>query len=138
MLLLATGCLCTVGVIGVVVSAVEGELHWFVVMPVALPLALWFRSLAYARVAKALGETTMEIDDEGVRASRSSGHAVMTWQAYGGYVETSQRFVLLGPDRGRTIFTVLPKRGAGDPTDVERLREILRRHLPVVPHTNQR
>lgn len=129
MLLLATGCLGTVGVIGLVLSAAEGELHWFVFMPLAVPLALWLRSLAFAGVARALGETTTEIDDEGLRAARSTGHAVTTWQGYGGYVETNERFVLLGPDRGRTLFTVLPKRGATDPVDVDRLREILRRRL---------
>ncbi|WP_406387204.1 YcxB family protein [Streptomyces sp. NBC_00211] len=53
--------------------------------------------------------------------------STIDWQAFPWYVETDDLFVLT-TSRTR-IYFALPKRGAQDPADVDRVRAVLDRHL---------
>jgi YcxB-like protein len=94
-----------------------------------LGLIVVLRRRIYRQLAARMGSLRASIDDQSVRMTNEYSSTVNDWSAYGSYVETDRAFVLLSPDRGRLMFTVLPKRGLADEADARRLREILARHL---------
>ncbi|GAB3432458.1 YcxB family protein [Flindersiella endophytica] len=120
------------------VLAIAGQLDaddWRGLLPllvalVLIPLILVLRRRVYGQIAARMGEVRAGLDDESVRIANAHSSSVNSWSAYGSFVETEQAFVLLSPDKKRIVFTVLPKRGLAAPSDAERLREILVRHLP--------
>lgn len=87
------------------------------------------RKRQYQRVADQLGTTRVSVDDAGLRLEGPHGTSTNNWSAYGSFVETEQAFVLMSPDKKRIVFTMLPKRGLTEPSDAERLRKILARHV---------
>lgn len=50
------------------------------------------------------------------------------WKLFSAYAETPELFVLIGGPRAGCL-AALPKRGAEEPADIDRLREILGRNL---------
>lgn len=99
------------------------------VAPVLTGLILVVRRRTYGQLAARMGSLRASVDDQAVRVTNEHSSSVNAWSAYGSYVETDRAFVLLSPDKGRIVFTVLPKRGLADEADARRLREILARHL---------
>ncbi|MEU9803187.1 YcxB family protein [Streptomyces sp. NPDC051000] len=51
------------------------------------------------------------------------------WAAQPRYTETAGMFLLLSDDKRAASMTMLPKRGARDPADIDRLRAVLDRNL---------
>jgi hypothetical protein len=118
------------------VLAVAGqlELDWqrltpLVVAGVIFAVVLVVQRRAYGQIAARMGDVRASLDDESVRIANEHSSSVNSWSAYGSFVETDRAFVLLSPDAKRIVFTVLPKRGLAQPSDAERLREILARHV---------
>ncbi|MGW2278289.1 YcxB family protein [Streptomyces sp. NPDC001770] len=81
-----------------------------------------------ASVMEPYGECRTVADESGTVSTGERGAFSMEWSVYREYLETPGLFVVLGGDRA-TGIGVLPKRGAQDPADVDRLREILDRNL---------
>ena len=79
-------------------------------------------------VMEPYGECRMVADDRGVATTGERASITVDWTAFRQYLETPGLFVLLGGDRATSV-TVLPKRGAQDDADVDRLRVILDRNL---------
>ncbi|WP_369259215.1 YcxB family protein [Streptomyces sp. R35] len=67
------------------------------------------------------------VGGEGMTTTGGSQTSTIDWQAFPWYVETAELFVLT--TRRTRIFFVLPKRGAQDPADVDRVRDVLDRNL---------
>ncbi|MFD8811764.1 YcxB family protein [Streptomyces sp. NPDC059627] len=74
------------------------------------------------------GQTRLVADEHGAAITGEQVSSTVAWTVYREYLETPGLFVLLGGDRA-VGFAVLPKRGARDEADVERLRGILDRNL---------
>jgi hypothetical protein len=81
------------------------------------------------RLVEQYGECRMVVDERGTVMTGERGSSSADWTLFREYVETENIFVLLGGDRHAYHFVVLPKRGAQDPADVDRLRELLDRKL---------
>jgi uncharacterized membrane protein YcjF (UPF0283 family) len=129
--------LITIALVLFALLAILGQLEaddWqgltpLVVAGVALAVVLVLRHRVYGQIAARMGNVRASLDDESVRIANEHSSSVNSWSAYGSYLETDRAFVLLSPDEKRIVFTVLPKRGLAQPSDAERLREILARHL---------
>ncbi|MEU6351799.1 YcxB family protein [Streptomyces sp. NPDC047072] len=80
------------------------------------------------RAAQPHGEYRATVTDEGLTIVTDNSTTTVNWAAQPRYREGRDVFVLLSADRNATCLTVLPKRGLGDPTDADRLREILDRN----------
>ncbi|GAA3371364.1 hypothetical protein GCM10020367_21740 [Streptomyces sannanensis] len=104
-----------------------------VAMGVILPFTLWAVPLLQARqlrrLAESQGEFRAEVDDTEVRVTTENSNVTIGWRLLKRYAETEELFVLLSADKHAVGITVLPKRGARQPADVDRLRAILDRHL---------
>jgi hypothetical protein len=108
---------------------------WIVTLVLSVAATSWGavrgRRIAARRMfgfMEAYGQCHVVADDRGTvttgeRASHTTG-----WTVYREYLETTGLFVLLSGDRAAG-FAILPKRGAQDPADVDRLRVILDRNL---------
>ncbi|KWT57631.1 hypothetical protein ADL21_33590 [Streptomyces albus subsp. albus] len=83
----------------------------------------------FHRLLDAGGPCRTTVDESGIAVANQQQSSVLTWQALAHYTETPHVFVLLGGDRNVTSLTVLPKRGAPDAGDVDRLRALFDRHL---------
>ncbi|MGW0826169.1 YcxB family protein [Streptomyces sp. NPDC002845] len=70
----------------------------------------------------------MVADDRGAVTTGERASFSMDWTVFREYLETPGLFVLLGGDRAAAVV-LLPKRGAQDPADVDRIRAILDRNL---------
>ncbi|WP_030542007.1 YcxB family protein [Streptomyces albus] len=68
------------------------------------------------------------MSDDGVRVAVTNGESRLGWELYPRYVETANLFVALSRDKSAVGVALLPKRGAGGPGDVDRLREIFDRN----------
>ncbi|MFE4259691.1 YcxB family protein [Streptomyces sp. NPDC056883] len=68
------------------------------------------------------------VDERGFATTGESMSHTADWKLYTRYAETAELFVLLGGPRA-TCLAVMPKRGAEEPADVDRLRAILERNL---------
>ncbi|MFJ8018042.1 YcxB family protein [Streptomyces sp. NPDC096339] len=89
--------------------------------------------LGARRVHKALvekqGEFRAVVTETGATVGSTSFSQSLTWAMVPRYTETPEAFVLLSADKYGAGITVLPKRGAQDPADVDRLRTLLDRHI---------
>lgn len=79
-------------------------------------------------VVEPYGQCRTVADDHGAVSTGERASFTMDWTVFREYLETPALFVLLGGDRAAGI-AVLPKRGARNPEDVDRLRAILDRNL---------
>ncbi|MER6009543.1 YcxB family protein [Streptomyces bluensis] len=80
------------------------------------------------RMVAPQGEFQAVVDDSGVRVASRYSETTYRWPMLTRYTETSELFVLLTPDRYGIGIVVLPKRGAAEPVDVDRLRDLLNLH----------
>ncbi|MEV5849965.1 YcxB family protein [Streptomyces sp. NPDC048179] len=74
------------------------------------------------------GQCRMVADDHGAVTTGERASNTIEWTVFREYLETPGLFVLLGGDRSVGV-SVLPKRGAQDAGDLDRLRTILDRNL---------
>ncbi|MGW2781684.1 hypothetical protein ACWC3X_10595 [Streptomyces populi] len=79
-------------------------------------------------VVQSYGQCHMVADDRGVVITGERASHTTEWTVHREHLETPGLFVLLSGDRAAGV-AVLPKRGAQDPADVDRLRAILDRDL---------
>ncbi|MFB7464326.1 hypothetical protein ACFCZ1_12655 [Streptomyces sp. NPDC056224] len=104
---------------------------------VAFGVLLWavslfghhLRARAFAGLLQRAGETRTVIDGSGLQVTTRASSTRMGWTAQPAYTETTGSFVTLGEARGAVSLTVLPKRGAQDPADIDRVRAMLDRNL---------
>lgn len=104
---------------------------------VALGVAAWvlrfFGTRLTARGLKGLlakaGEVRTTVDEAGVRLVAADTDTRIGWRLQPRYVETEHVFVMLSDDKKSLGLTVLPKRGAPDPADIDRIRSIFDRNL---------
>ncbi|PBC63763.1 hypothetical protein BKI49_11455 [Streptomyces sp. Tue6028] len=89
----------------------------------------WWQARLVQRRATARGEYRAVVDVWGVRVTHEEGSRLTGWPRMARYAETRRSFVLLGSGPKAPASILLPKRGAGSPLDVERLRSILDRNL---------
>ncbi|MFD3536797.1 YcxB family protein [Streptomyces sp. NPDC058664] len=78
------------------------------------------------------GEYRASVGEGGIETETAHVRLLQRWSVFRGYRETRDHFVLLSRDPNILLAEVLPKRGLGSPEDVERLRELVGRHLPGV------
>ncbi|MFF4231104.1 YcxB family protein [Streptomyces sp. NPDC001820] len=74
------------------------------------------------------GEFQAVVDDGGVRVTSRDSETTYRWPMLTRYAETDELFVLLTPDKYGVGLVVLPKRGAAEPADADRLRAVLDRN----------
>ncbi|MEU9160038.1 YcxB family protein [Streptomyces sp. NPDC048424] len=74
------------------------------------------------------GECRTVIDERGTATTGETMSYTYDWQLFTEYVETPDLFVLVGGPRA-SCLAALPKRGAQEPADIDRLRAILDRNL---------
>ncbi|MEU4154483.1 hypothetical protein [Streptomyces sp. NPDC026659] len=96
---------------------------------VVLPLSPRLTGRRLARYTERQGVFRVTVTEAGVSMVTDTAGASVTWQAQPRYCETERVFVLVSDDKNATGFTMLPKHGLPDRTDVDRLRAILDRHL---------
>ncbi|MGW0396091.1 YcxB family protein [Streptomyces sp. NPDC003042] len=84
---------------------------------------------AFAELLEKAGEMRAVVDDSGVQLTTADTATRIGWAAQPAYAETDRAFVMLSADKQAVGMTVLPKRGAQAPADVDRLRAILDRNL---------
>jgi hypothetical protein len=78
------------------------------------------------------GDYRTTVADTGVTTVTDHMTLHQRWSVFRGYRETRDHVVLLSRDPNVLLVEVLPKRGAADPADIDRLRTLLGRHLPRV------
>ncbi|MET9464120.1 YcxB family protein [Streptomyces sp. NPDC006544] len=74
------------------------------------------------------GECRTVVDERGTATTGESMAYTSDWKLFTDYAETPDLFVLVGGPRA-SCLTALPKRGAQEPADADRLRAILGRNL---------
>ena len=74
------------------------------------------------------GEFHAVVDDGGVRLTSRDSETTYRWPMLTRYAETDELFVLMTPDKYGVGIVVLPKRGAAESADVDRLRAVLDRN----------
>lgn len=74
------------------------------------------------------GECRTVIDERGAATTGETMSYTADWTLFTDYVETPELFVMLGGPRAVSLAT-LPKRGAQEPDDIDRVRAILDRNL---------
>ncbi|MFD7082799.1 YcxB family protein [Streptomyces sp. NPDC002181] len=89
---------------------------------------------ALARVARqqyedmeAYGTCRTVVGEGGLTTTGGELSSGIDWHAFPRYLETDDLFVLM--TKGTRIYFALPKRGAQDPADVDRVRAVLDRNL---------
>ncbi|MBT2368249.1 YcxB family protein [Streptomyces sp. ISL-10] len=75
------------------------------------------------------GEFRATVDAKGIRLTTRDSEATSRWDLYPRYAETDELFVLLTADKHGVGVMLLPKRGVPAPDDVDRLRDLLDRHV---------
>ncbi|PLW66532.1 YcxB family protein [Streptomyces sp. SCUT-3] len=80
------------------------------------------------RMVAPQGEFRAVVDDAGVRVVSRDSETTHRWPMLTRYTETAALFVLMTPDKHGVGIVVLPKRGAAEPADVDRLRAVLDRN----------
>jgi hypothetical protein len=125
------GCVGLVGValVALGLTADDGTLVAFGVMFVVWPLLM---SRAPAMSARRLldanqhhGLVRASVGEAGVRMVSAHIDVRTDWANYGSYAESDRCFVLRSPDRAGYCASILVKRGARSPQDVDRLRALL-------------
>jgi len=86
-------------------------------------------SLAFKREASLKLKTTIVASEEGFETVNSRGKSTLNWSAFTRFTETRNIFMLYVQSR---MFHLIPKR-ALSPEDVDRLRELLKRHISTKP-----
>lgn len=84
---------------------------------------------AFAGLLAKAGETTTLVTATGLHVSTKDTETRIGWAAQPQYAETADTFVTLSVAKRAAAMTVLPKRGAADPADIDRLRALLDQHL---------
>ncbi|NUP16155.1 MAG: YcxB family protein [Streptomyces sp.] len=102
---------------------------WALLAAVMLAVMPWLQARQLHRFAQRTGTCRTLVTDTGVSIANDSTATTINWAAMPRYAETPEVFVLLSGDNKAVGITVLPKRGIQDPSDADRLREILDRHL---------
>ncbi|MEC4573524.1 YcxB family protein [Streptomyces virginiae] len=74
------------------------------------------------------GQCRTVVDDRGAATTGETMSYTADWKLFTHYAETPDLFVLVGGPRASCLAAV-PKRGAEEPADVDRLRAILDRNL---------
>lgn len=99
-------------------------------------LLLWgYPRMQAAQVQRLVGwqgEYRATVSPAGITCRTDHGTLIQKWSVFQGYRETAGHFVLLSRDPNIMCLDVLPKRGAHDAGDLERLRAILDQHTPRV------
>ncbi|MFD7837317.1 hypothetical protein [Streptomyces sp. NPDC059761] len=93
------------------------------------PLTPRLQARAFRGLLEKTGETRAVIDGSGVVLTATACDTRIGWAAQPTYGETDDLFVMLSDDKAAVSMTVLPKRGAQDPADIDRLRAILDANL---------
>ncbi|PVE14045.1 hypothetical protein [Streptomyces scopuliridis] len=108
---------------------------WIISLVLSVAIASWgtvrgLRVMARRMfsVVEPYGQCHMAADERGAVSTGERVSFTMEWTVFREYLETPVLFVLLGGERAAGVG-VLPKRGAQDPADVDRLRVILDRNL---------
>lgn len=108
---------------------------WIISLVIAVPVAFWGTGRGLRTMARRMfsmvepyGQCRMVADDRGAVTTGERASFSMDWMVFREYLETPGLFVLLGGERAAGV-ALLPKRGAQDPADVDRLRAILDRNL---------
>lgn len=84
---------------------------------------------AFAGLLAKAGETTALVTATGLRVSTKDTETRIGWAAQPLYAETADTFVTLSFAKRAAAMTILPKRGAADPADIDRLRALLDQNL---------
>ncbi|WP_405493085.1 hypothetical protein [Streptomyces sp. NBC_00096] len=84
---------------------------------------------AFAGLLAKAGETTALVTAAGLRVSTKDTETRIGWAAQPLYAETADAFVTLNVAKRAAAMTILPKRGAADPADIDRLRALLDQNL---------
>jgi hypothetical protein len=74
------------------------------------------------------GEYRATVSAAGITCRSDHSTLIQKWSVYQGYRETADHFVLLSRDPNIMWLEVLPKRGAHEAEDLDRLRAILDQH----------
>lgn len=127
--------------VAIVAVCVFSTLHdasvpvWIVTLVLSVAATSWgavrgLRTMARRMfsVVESYGLCRMVADDRGTVSTGERVSFTVDWTVFREYLETPGLFVLLGGDRAAGV-AVLPKRGAQDLADVDRLRAILDRNL---------
>ncbi|WP_416973678.1 YcxB family protein [Streptomyces sp. 4F14] len=108
---------------------------WIISLVLVVAISVWGTLRGLHTTARRLfsivgpyGQCRMVADDRGAVSTGERVSFTVEWTVFREYLETPGLFVLLGGDRAAGV-AVLPKRGAQDPADVDRLRGILDRNL---------
>ncbi|MFE1437483.1 YcxB family protein [Streptomyces sp. NPDC058739] len=109
------------------VDALSTVLFLFVV------LIVWgYPRLQAAHVQRTVGwqgEYRATISSAGITCRTDHSALVQEWPFFRGYRETTGHFVLLSRDPNIMCLDVLPKRGAHEAGDIDRLRAVLDEHI---------
>uniref|UniRef100_A0AAU2JH67 YcxB family protein n=1 Tax=Streptomyces sp. NBC_00049 TaxID=2903617 RepID=A0AAU2JH67_9ACTN len=96
-------------------------------------LVVWgYPRLQAAQVQRIIGwqgEYRATVSPAGITCRTDHSTLVQNWSAFQGYRETAGHFVLLSRDPNIMCLDVLPKRGAHEAGDLDRLRAILDQHI---------
>lgn len=99
-------------------------------------LLLWgYPRMQAAQVQRLVGwqgEYRATVSPAGITCRTDHGTLIQKWSVFQGYRETAGHFILLSRDPNIMCLDVLPKRGAREAGDLERLRAILDQHTPRV------
>ncbi|MEU7135741.1 YcxB family protein [Streptomyces sp. NPDC046261] len=79
-------------------------------------------------IVEPYGQCRVAADDRGMASTGERVSFTHDWTVFREYLETPGLFVLLGGERAAGV-SVVPKRGAQDPADVDRFRVVLDRNL---------
>ncbi|MFC9811081.1 YcxB family protein [Streptomyces virginiae] len=74
------------------------------------------------------GQCRTVVDERGAATTGETMSYTADWKLFTHYAETPDLFVLVGGPRA-SCLAVVPKRGAEEPADIDRLRAILDRNL---------
>ncbi|MEU5894246.1 YcxB family protein [Streptomyces sp. NPDC047461] len=103
---------------------------------VLVVLLLWgYPRIQAAQVQRLVGwqgEYRATVSPAGITCRTDHSTLIQKWSVFQGYRETADHFVLLSRDPNILCLDVLPKRGAHEAGDLERLRAILDQYTPRV------
>ena len=123
------------GVLTVVLAIAGRGVNWqltgsLVLCGVLLTVSPWLQGSQLYRFAARQGNWRATVADSGLVLTTDNSSLTVNWHMQSRFLETTDLFVLLSGDKNATGLTVLPKRGAQYPANVEQLRAILDRNLP--------
>ncbi|MEV0261218.1 YcxB family protein [Streptomyces sp. NPDC050617] len=132
LLLIACAVLMLAGAIRTWVAEKSVDLP-LVVTPAVVLFALLggprLQARRFHQLAAANGACRTVVDETGVAVANERQTSAQNWQAMPRYTETPRLFVLFSADKHASCLSILPKRGARDEADVDRLRALFDRHM---------